>query len=259
VRHLCRHVARGLFDALAELGAVRMAPPRDPTAAAHRLAGALGAIGRAHDLCVSVRGEVPRGTALVVSNHVSYLDPVAILPVCPAIPIAKGEVHRWPIIGPIGSALGVTFVTRGDPMARARALRHVHDLLAGGTPVLNFPEGTTTAGDDVAPLWRGTFGIAQRLGVPVVPMALRYRDPKLAWIDDASFLPHYLRTANLPRVDITLAFGAPMLPRTGEAPEAMAARTRTAILQLLRSIDAAARVRVSPSRPDTVLPPARVA
>ncbi len=162
-----RHVGRGLFDALAELGSARMTPPRNPRDAAHRLAAALGAIGRAHALHVTMHGEIPRGTALLVSNHVSYLDPLAILPVCPAIPIAKGEIASWPIVGSIGSALGVTFVRRDDPFARARVLRHVHDLLAAGAPVLNFPEGTTTRGDKVAPFWRGTFGIAQRLGVPV--------------------------------------------------------------------------------------------
>ena len=257
--NLAKHFGRGLFNALAELGAVRMAPPRDSLACAHRLAGALGAIGRAHDVVARVRGDVPRGTALIVSNHVSYLDPIAILPVCPAVPIAKCEVADWPIIGPISNALGVTFVTRADPMARARTLRHIHDLLAAGTPVLNFAEGTTTPGDRIAPFWRGTFGIAQRLDIPVVPMAIRYRDPALAWCNDATFLPHYLRTCARRDVEVDLAFGAPMTPRAGEAPEAMAARTRNAVAQLLRSFDAAIRTRLSPSRPDSVLPAVRVA
>ncbi len=71
-----RHLGGGLFSALAELGSARMAPPRDPREAAHRLAGALGAVGRAHDLTVTVTGSVPRGAALIVANHVSYLDPL---------------------------------------------------------------------------------------------------------------------------------------------------------------------------------------
>ena len=66
----------------------------------------------------------------------------------------------------------------------------------------------------------------QRLGAPVVPVAIRYRDPALAWCDAETFLPHYLRTAGRPRVEVTLTFGAPMSPRTGEAPEDMAARAR---------------------------------
>lgn len=257
-----RHVTAGLFNALAELGAVRMAPPKDPRAAAHRLAGALGAVGRAHDLQVTVRGEIPRTAALVVANHVSYLDPLAILPVCPALPVAKGEVVGWPIVGPIGGALGTVFVQRDAPMARARALRRIHDLLAGGVSILNFAEGTTTKGTGVAPFWRGGFGIAKRLGIPVVPVALRYRDPEMAWCDGATFFPHYLRTAGQRAIDVAVVFGSPMHPRTGEAPEAMAARTRGVISQLLdltRWTDAGLGAQLPSPRPDAVLSAPRVA
>lgn len=266
--HASRHFGRGLFHTLAELGAVRMASsgPGDPRIAAHRLAAVIRAVARAHDLYVHVRGEVPRGQALIVANHVSYLDPLAILPEFPAIPIAKGDVSGWPIIGPIARGLGVVFVERSDPGKRIIALRRIHDLLALGASVLNFPEGTTTDGARVAPFWRGTFGIAQRLGVPVAPVALRYRDPAMAWCGQATFLPHYMRTVCRPRIDVALVFGAPMYPRTGEAPEAMAARVRGVIGRMLetmpettRWIDAGPSVRLSTPRPDPVLPASDVA
>jgi 1-acyl-sn-glycerol-3-phosphate acyltransferase len=254
---MVRRVGGGLFEALAELGAARTAPPRSTLEAAHRLAAALGTVGRAHDITVSVTGTVPRGAALIVANHVGYLDPLAILPVCPAIPVCKGEVNAWPIVGPIAGALRVAFVARADAMARARALRRVHALLAAGVPVLNFPEGTTTPGDRVLGFHRGAFGIAQRLGVPVVPVAIRYADPTLAWCNDATFLPHYLRMVRRPRVAIELAFCPAMPARIGELPEDLAARARNQILRALngtRSIDAGQRARVPEARPDPVLP-----
>lgn len=250
------HIGRGLFNALAELGAIRMAPPANTRSAAHRLAGALGAVARAHDLHVVLRGEVPRTTALVVANHVSYLDPLAILPMCPALPVAKGEVNAWPIVGPIGAALGTIFVKRDDPMARVRTLRRIHDVLAGGTSILNFAEGTTTKGESVKPFWRGTFGIAQRLGVPVVPVAIRYRDPAMAWCDGATFLPHYVQLTARERVEVALTFGAPIAPRTGESPEAMAARVRGVVghlLQHTRWNDAGLRTQLPTPRTDSVL------
>lgn len=257
---LVRHLGRGMYDALAELGAARMAPPRDAHEASHRLAGALGTIANAHEIAVDVSGDVPRGAALIVSNHVSYLDPLVLLPVCPAVPIAKGEVASWPLIGSIGSALGVAYVHRQDPVARVRVLRRVHALLAARVSVLSFPEGTTTSGEQVLPFFRGTFGIAQRLGVPVVPVALRYADPGLAWTNDARFVPHYLRTAARRRIDVRVWFGPAMTPRTGELPEDMAARARNTIARTLtRWNDATARIRVSPARPDPVLPVSRVA
>lgn len=256
------HAGRGLFHALAELGSARTARPKDALEAAHRLAGALGTVARAHQLVVTTRGEIPRGKALIVANHVSYLDPIAILPQCPATPVAKAEVVDWPIVGAVASTLGVVFVARRDRFARARALRRIHDLLAAGVPVLNFPEGTTTGGEHVRPFWRGSFGIAQRLAIPVVPVAVRYRDPGMAWCGGAAFLPHYLRVASRQRIEVTLSFCAPIPTRTGELPEDMAARARHAIVRALdemRTVDAGLRSELSPSRSDAVLPPARVA
>lgn len=224
-----RHGAAGLFHALAELGSARMAPPRDRLAAAHRLAGALGTIARAHDISVTRRGEVPRTRALIVANHVSCLDPLAVLPVCPAVPLVTSDVEGWPVVGSIAQRLGVVFVHRDDPHDRIRALRRVHDLLVDGISVLNFPEGTT--GDRVGP-WRGCFGIAQRLGVPVVPVAIRYADPAMSWHGE-TVLPHYTRMLAATRIEIDLEFGAAIEPRTCEAPEAMAARCRNAIARML--------------------------
>jgi 1-acyl-sn-glycerol-3-phosphate acyltransferase len=256
------HAGRGLFNVLAELGSARTARPRDTLEAAHRLAGAIGTVARSHQLVVTTRGEIPRGRALIVANHISYLDPIAILPHCPATPVAKAEVLGWPVVGSIASSLGVVFVARKDRMARVRALRRIHDLLDAGVPVLNFPEGTTTRGEHVKPFWRGSFGIAQRLGVPVVPVAIRYRDPEMAWCGGAAFLPHYLRVASRPRIEVTLSFCTPLPARTGELPENMAARARNVIARALdemRNSDAGLRSELSPSRTNTVLPVARVA
>src|SRR5688572_13620116 len=58
-----RHASRGLFHALASLGDARLSPPADAREAVHRLAGALGTIARAHELAVTVRGDVRRHEA----------------------------------------------------------------------------------------------------------------------------------------------------------------------------------------------------
>jgi 1-acyl-sn-glycerol-3-phosphate acyltransferase len=257
--NLGRHLGGGMFAALAELGVARMAPPRDREDAAARLSGALAAVAAAHDLAVRVSGELPREPALLVANHVSYLDPLAILSVMPAMPLAKAEVAGWPVIGGIGRALGVAFVDRHRPWSRIRALRRVHTTLATGTSVLTFPEGTTTDGTRVLPFHRGCFGIAARLDRPVVPIAIRYDDRRLAWTDQAAFLPHYLFTARRARCGVHLIVAPAIYPRVGEAPERLAARARTVIARMLERIGtlhARARLRVPASRPDPVLPAA---
>jgi 1-acyl-sn-glycerol-3-phosphate acyltransferase len=257
--HLSRHLGKGLYAALAELGVARMSAPRDPEDAAARLSAALRAVGDAHDLRVRVTGELPREPSLLVANHVSYLDPLAILSVVPAMPIAKHEVAAWPVVGGVARALGVAFVDRHRPWSRVRALRRVHAALVANASVLSFPEGTTTDGTRVLPFQRGCFGIAARLDRPVVPIAIRYDDRDLAWTGNAAFLPHYLATVKRERCDVHLVIAPAIYARAGEAPERLAARARNVILRHLEhlgALHARARLRVPASRPDSVLPPA---
>ena len=241
-----RRAARGLFEAFAEIGGARLYPPQDARAAAHRLAAAAGAIARAHELAVTVHGDIPRAPALVVTHRVGDLASLALLPVCPAIPVAPAAVRQWPVVRSLARAFGVAFITRADPMARARALRRVHDLLAAGVSVIDY--ALPAPRDHTHPIGafrRGSFGIAARLGIPVVPVAIRYRDPTLAAATATSATRRYLQLAARPRLEIELHFGAPMWPRAGEPPEVMADRARHRIARALRVVDAVARLRVA--------------
>jgi 1-acyl-sn-glycerol-3-phosphate acyltransferase len=204
---LGRHVGAGLATLVAEVALSTVAPAGALDARARRMARGMARICRAHEIECRVEGEVPRSACVVVSNHLSYLDPVVILPRVPALPIAKGEVAHWPLLGRHGHACGVLFVSRSQPGSRVRTLRRAVTALRAGVSVLNFPEGTTTDGTRLLPFQRGIFGAARIAGVPVVPVALGYDDPALCWTGDASFLPHYLQTLsslsfflNLPQI-----------------------------------------------------------
>jgi len=228
----------------------------DPAASLSR---AFAHLAREHGLSIEVVGDVPRRPCVLVANHVSYLDPIALLALVPAHPISKGEVGRWPLIGAVARARGVLLVDRACAWSGARVLRRAVAALRAGASVLNFPEGTTTRGDQVLPFRRGIFGAAALAQVPIVPVALSYADPDSAWVGDETFVPHYLRTAGKERVEVRVAFGAPMWPERRAAAE-LAAEARQRILTLLqleRSHHVAAeRVRVPETRPDPVLPAA---
>jgi 1-acyl-sn-glycerol-3-phosphate acyltransferase len=113
-----------------------------------------------------------------------------------------------------------------------RALRSAEAALAAGLPVLNFPEGTTTAGRSVLPFRPGVFGIARRSGVPVVPVALAYDPPELAWVGEDAFLPHWLALAASRRARAFIRWGTPIaVDIHGSAVDlARAARDETARL-----------------------------
>jgi 1-acyl-sn-glycerol-3-phosphate acyltransferase len=233
--------------------------PRDPLAAARGLSELVGQVGRRHGLEIEVRGWVPAHPCVVVANHLSYLDPIALLSLLPALPVCKAEVAGWPVLGPRVRASGVLLVDRTDPWSGARVLRRMRAALAAGASVLVFPEGTTTAGDRVLPFRRGAFGIARRAGVPIAPAALRYRDPRWAWTGGDRFLPHYLRAAAAGRIQVQVAFGPLIHPDADAEVDDLAELAHSRVVSLVRRLhDAPAdRVRVPAPRPDAVLSAAR--
>jgi len=202
--------------------------------ATRRLAEACADLCDAHGIEVVIRGEPPVGAAALVSNHVGYIDPLAILARVPGAPIAKREVSEWPLIGDAMDRSGVLWVDRECSLSGAYVLRRARRAFASDVPVLVFPEGTTTTGDDALPFRRGLFGIAAREGVPIVPVTLRYGSPDIPWVGDQEFLPHYLRTARRRRTTVTVHFHERLRPAPGESAELLAARARAVVRATLR-------------------------
>ncbi len=184
---------------------------------------------------LQLSGELPRGPSLLVANHVSYLDPLMIMSVVPSLAIAKQEVASWPVVGDIVRDVGLLLLDRSCAHSGARALLRTKTLLERGVSVLTFPEGTTSEGRDVLPFKRGMFGLARRLGAPLVPIALRYTDDRMAWVGDASFLPHYLRTCGYPRISVSLELGRAVYADPGERPEVLAERIREQVRAMIRT------------------------
>ena len=190
-------------------------------------------IGRRMRLAVDVEGPVPSEPCLIVSNHLSYLDPLAIGQMLPLSAVAKSEITGWPAIGEVLDALGIVFVERGNPRSGAVALRRAMRVLRAGVPVLVFPEGTTTRGDDVLPFSRGAFGIARLMRVPVIPATLRYGTSEACWVGSASLLPHLLRMHRHQEVGVRLTFGPRLEPMAFPDASSLAAATRQCIRSLV--------------------------
>jgi 1-acyl-sn-glycerol-3-phosphate acyltransferase len=191
---------------------------------------------RIHGVEIDADGaEIPVQSVLV-SNHVSWLDPFVVAAHVPCVPVSKADVVRWPVFGPIARDLGVVFVSRGDVGSGASALRAVRAALDAGSCVLNFPEGTTSEGDGVLPFRPGMFGLALRAGAPIVPVAIRYAPRSLAWTGDATFLPHYLRLAGSPGARVTIRIGAPIPPPADGSPRRIAEEARARVAALLETM-----------------------
>jgi 1-acyl-sn-glycerol-3-phosphate acyltransferase len=189
---------------------------------------------RIHGVEIVAEGAEVPVQAVLVSNHVSWLDPLVVAAHVPCVPISKADVLSWPLLGPLGRDLGVVFVSRGDVRSGACALRSVRAALDAGACVLNFAEGTTSAGDDVLPFRPGLFGLALRSGAPIVPVAIRYEPRSLAWTGDASFVPHYLALAGSRGARVSVRVGAPIARAPDACPRTIADLARARVAALLR-------------------------
>jgi 1-acyl-sn-glycerol-3-phosphate acyltransferase len=233
-------ISRGAIQILDAVGRLRSSAPADPIARRHAAAAAMSKL--AADLCathglrIERSGPLPRGPAIVVANHLSYIDPLVIASLVPCAAVAKSEVADWPFIGPQLRMFGNLFVARESVHSGAIVLRRALRLLAGGVSILNFPEGTTGGGEALLPFRRGIFGLAQLASVPIVPVALRFDPPDLAWVGDALFLPHYWRVVEKASARVRVELGAPIAPDEAATPEALARRCHDRIGQLLSNL-----------------------
>jgi 1-acyl-sn-glycerol-3-phosphate acyltransferase len=122
-------------------------------------------------------GHARPGAKLVVANHISWLDIVAINSVVPSRFVSKAEVGQWPLIGPLVTAAGTLYLVRERRRDAMRVLGLMSQAMRDGHTVAAFPEGTTGDGHGVMHFHPNLFQSAIDTPVPVQPVALRYSEP----------------------------------------------------------------------------------
>lgn len=142
-----------------------------------------------------VQGRFKSGAKLIVANHVSWLDIMAVHAVCPeARFVSKADVQGWPLLNRLIDSARTLYIRRES---RRDALRVVHDMAAAlqaGDTVAVFPEGTTGTGPDLLPFHANLLQAAIATGAAIQPLALRYADPQhrfspaATWVGDATLL-----------------------------------------------------------------------
>jgi len=168
------------------------------------------------------------GPCVVVCNHVSYVDAVAIA-ACVRRPVRFVMDHRifaTPVLSFLFRTMGAIPIApaREDPALKERALAQAADVLARGEVLGIFPEGRLTPDGELGEFRPGLSDILERTPAPVVPMALRG-----LW---GSFFSRSTNGKAMRRLRglfsrITLAAGAQIAPR-----EATPQRLRDEVLAL---------------------------
>jgi 1-acyl-sn-glycerol-3-phosphate acyltransferase len=112
---------------------------------------------------------------LVVNNHTSWLDIVAVNAVRPMRAVAKRDIAAWPVLGWLVSAAGSVYVDRAGLRSLPDTVSRLAEALRGGSMVNVTPEGTTWCGLTHGRFRPAMFQAAIDGGVPVLPVALRFR------------------------------------------------------------------------------------
>jgi 1-acyl-sn-glycerol-3-phosphate acyltransferase len=229
---LLLHVAWGV--ALAGLGFPLVSPARRDAAImawSRRLLRILGVQAR-----VAAAPSLPGG-ALLVCNHVSWLDIYLIYATARVHFVSKSEVRAWPVAGWLAHKTGTLFLERKRRADTARVNAEMRALMQSGAWVAVFPEGTTSDGRGLRRFLPSLLQPAVELNCPIVPAALRYRtldnaySAAPAYIDEMSLWQSLKQVVSEPGLIAELHFADP-IPPDGHRRE-LAAQAEAATARLL--------------------------
>jgi len=156
------------------------------------------------------------GPALLVSNHISWLDILVIHAARHCRFVSKSDIRDWPLVGALATHSGTLYIERAN---RKDALRMVHDMadaMREGDVVAVFPEGTTSDGRSLLPFHANLIQSAIAAEAPVQPMSLKFVDARTGeltlapcYIGDDTLVASIWRTLTAPPITAVVHFGAP--------------------------------------------------
>jgi 1-acyl-sn-glycerol-3-phosphate acyltransferase len=140
-------------------------------------------------IALNMQGSWRPGAKLVVANHVSWLDIMAVHASCPqARFVSKAEVRHWPLLGRLVDSADTLYIERERKRDAMRVVHEVAQVLQSGGTVAVFPEGTTGDGERLLPFHANLLQAAIATGTPVQPVVLRYADAQHACSPAARFV-----------------------------------------------------------------------
>jgi 1-acyl-sn-glycerol-3-phosphate acyltransferase len=117
-----------------------------------------------------------RGPALLICNHVSFVDPIVISAACrrPVRFIMDASIFRIPVLNTVFRGMKAIPVApqKDDPEVYERAFEIAAQELRAGQLVCIFPEGRLTTDGEVREFRPGMLRILKETPVPVIPIAL---------------------------------------------------------------------------------------
>ncbi len=207
-------------------------------------------------LRITVIGEAAKGQpTLLVSNHISWTDIIALGSAADVAFVAKREVKDWPFVGMMAKLQKTIYADRTRRSSTGRTAEAMGNHMAGGNAVLLFAEGQSDIGTHVLPFRSALIGAAQHAmveagakDVVIQPVTIAYtklqglpvsRNERslIAWIKSKSVWQNIVDILSGPVKDVTIAFGTPMPLSEGDNRKAVSKAAEIQVRAMLVALN----------------------
>lgn len=184
--------------------------------------------------------EVIPKNSLIVANHQSYLDVLAIDLHCSSVFVTSQEMENTPFLGDLCRNSGCLIVNRQSIMGLKKEIAKIKKVLSRGFNVVIFPEATTTDGSCILPFRSSLLESAVLAEKKINPVAISYtkidgealnlanRDT-VCWYSTMGFVSHLFQLCMVGSVEMTLDFMDPLNSNGHRNRKELAALSRSMI------------------------------
>jgi 1-acyl-sn-glycerol-3-phosphate acyltransferase len=192
---------------------------------------------------------------LIVSNHVSWTDIVAIGSKADVTFVAKSEIEKWFFVGFMASLMRTLYVDRKKRSDAKRVSQEMGQRMASGGAVLLFAEGQSDIGTHVLPFRSALIGAAQHAmedagatEVMIQPLTIAYTRLQglpvgrtdrsfIAWIKSKSVKQNIREILTGGTREVVLAFGTPRPLSAGADRKKLAKETEGEVRRMLVALN----------------------
>jgi 1-acyl-sn-glycerol-3-phosphate acyltransferase len=192
---------------------------------------------------------------LIVSNHISWTDIIAVGSKADVTFVAKSEIRNWFFVGFMASLQRTLYVDRKRRGDAHRASQEMGKRMASGGAVLLFAEGQSDLGTHVLPFRSALIGAAQHAmqeagagEVMIQPLTIAYTKLQglpvgrtdrslIAWIKSKSVKQNIREILTGGTREVTLAFGTPHPLDAGADRKLVAKQAETEVRRMLVALN----------------------
>jgi 1-acyl-sn-glycerol-3-phosphate acyltransferase len=194
----------------------------------------LGMAARAVGARVTTAGDPRRGDVFFASNHVSWIDILALGGATGTAFIAHDGIEAWPVVGWLAAQNNTIFVARERRQDVGEQVGVLREALTRHQPVTLFPEGTTGDGVTLLPFKPALFAVMMPppRALAVQPIYIDYgvAAAEIAWFGEETAGANAWRVLGRKgRLDLSLRFLDPFDPEDLPDRKAISAEARKRI------------------------------